>query len=129
MKIWMNEQREKYILLVDDNTMDLRSIYQLLVHLGYKVSATTNPHDALSLFCDDPERFDVIITDQIMPGMRGHELASHIREIRKDIPIIVCSGSEGALQELQKQRTDIHEFILKPFSKSELTDAIARVLV
>lgn len=129
MKISMNEQREKYILLVDDNTMDLRSIYQLLVHLGYKVSATTNPHEALSLFCDDPERFDVIITDQIMPEIRGHELASHIREIRKDIPIIVCTGSEGALQELQEQRTDIHEFILKPFSKSELEDAIARVLM
>jgi CheY-like chemotaxis protein len=64
-----------------------------------------------------------------MPGMRGHELASHIREIRKDIPIIVCSGSEGALQELQKERAEIHEFILKPFSKSELTDAIARVLI
>jgi CheY-like chemotaxis protein len=64
-----------------------------------------------------------------MPGMRGHELASHIREIRKDIPIIVCTGSEGALQELQKQKTVIQEFILKPFSKSELTDAIARVLM
>jgi CheY-like chemotaxis protein len=125
----MNERGERYILLVDDNTTDLRSIYQLLVHLGYNVHAATNPREALRLFSEDPERFDVVITDLIMPEMHGHDLVSHIRKSRKDIPIIVCSGSEGALQEMEEQSTDYLEFILKPFSKSELENAISRVLM
>jgi CheY-like chemotaxis protein len=106
----------------------LRSIHQLLVHIGYRVTATTEPQEALSLFRSDPDKFSLLITDQIMPRMKGHELATCVHEIRKDFPVIVCSGSEGALQELQEQRADIHEYILKPFSRSELTDAVLRIL-
>ncbi|MGD0819906.1 MAG: response regulator [Desulfomonilia bacterium] len=119
---------EKYILLVDDNTIDLRSIHQLLVNLGYEVTSTTNSQEALSMFRNEPDKFDMIITDQFMPRMKGDELVISVREIRKDIPVIVCSGSEGALQELQKQMRDFQEFLLKPFSRSELADTIHRIL-
>jgi len=125
----MNGENEKHILLVDDNTADLRSIHQLLIHLGYHVTSTTNSQEALCIFHNEPDKFDMIITDQNMPEMKGHEMVTHMREIRKDIPVIVCSGSEGALQELQDQRTDINEFILKPFSRSELEIATQHVLI
>lgn len=69
----------------------------------------------------------MIITDQFLPGMKGHELAAHLHAIRKDIPVILCSGCEETLLELQEQGSDINEFMLKPFSKSELVDAIQRV--
>jgi PAS domain S-box-containing protein len=124
----MNGHNEKHILLVDDNTAELRSIHQLLVHIGYSVTATTDPQEALSLFRGDPDKFSLLITDQVMPRMKGHELATRVHDIRKDFPVLVCSGSEGALHELQGQRTDIHEYMLKPFSRSELTDAIERIL-
>jgi|SRR5208337_642710 len=124
----MNTEIEKYILLVDDNTVDLRSIHQLLVNLGYDVTSTTNSQEALSMFRNEPDKFDMIITDQFMPRMKGDELVISVREIRKDIPVIVCSGSEGALQELQEQMRDFQEFLLKPFSRSELADTIHRIL-
>jgi CheY-like chemotaxis protein len=124
----MNTEIEKYILLVDDNTVDLRSTHQLLVNLGYDVTSTTDSQEALSFFRNEPDKFDMIITDQFMPRMKGDELAISVREIRKDIPVIVCSGSEGALQELQEQMRDFQEFLLKPFSRSELTDTIHRIL-
>ncbi|MGO9147036.1 MAG: response regulator [Desulfomonilia bacterium] len=124
----MNTEIEKYILLVDDNTVDLRSIHQLLVNLGYDVTSTTNSQEALSMFRNEPDKFDMIITDQFMPRMKGNELVISVREIRKDIPVIVCSGSEGALQELQEQMRDFQEFLLKPFSRSELADTIHRIL-
>ncbi|MGD0211393.1 MAG: response regulator [Desulfomonilia bacterium] len=124
----MNTEIEKYILLVDDNTVDLRSTHQLLVNLGYDVTSTTDSQEALSFFRNEPDKFDMIITDQFMPRMKGHELVISVREIRKDIPVIVCSGSDGALQELQEQMRDFQEFLLKPFSRSELTDTIHRIL-
>ena len=119
---------EKHILLADDNEADLRSLHQLLIHLGYQVTSTSDPQEALNIFKDEPKMFSLVITDQVMPRMRGHELAGHIRKIRQDIPVILCSGSEEIMQELQEKKTGINEFILKPFSRSQLQEAIGRVL-
>lgn len=119
---------EKHILLADDNAADLRSIHQLLIHLGYQVTSTSDPQEALKIFRDEPKMFSLVITDQVMPRMKGHELAGHIHQIRQDIPVILCSGSEEIMQELQEKNADINEFILKPFSRSQLQDAIGRLL-
>ena len=116
------------ILLVDDNTADLRSIHQLLVHLGFNVTSTSDPQKALNIFRNKPDKFVLLITDQVMPRMKGIELASKVLEIREDVPVIVCSGSEEAIQELQNSRTDIHAYIHKPFSKTQLMEAMQRVL-
>jgi two-component system, cell cycle sensor histidine kinase and response regulator CckA len=118
----------KDVLLVDDNIADLKSIHQLLVHLGYQVISTSDPQKALGIFRTEPDKFVLLITDQVMPRMKGLELATKVREIRVDVPIIICSGSEEALQELQNSRTDIHAYIHKPFSKAQLLDAMHRVL-
>ena len=124
----MNGQRIKYILLVDDNMTDLRIIHQLLVHFGYHVTFTNDPYKALDFFREEPDKFIMIITDQFMPGLKGHELVTHARQIREDIPVILCSGSEETLQELQEERKDIQRFLPKPFSRSELAEAIQDVL-
>ena len=124
----MSEQRKKHILLVDDTMTDLQSIHYLLVHFGYGVTSTNDPHEALGLFRKNPEKYHLVITDQFMPWMKGHELVIQIRKIREDIPVILCSGSEEALQELQGQRKDIQRFLPKPFSRSELAEAIEDVL-
>ena len=55
-------------------------------------------------------------------------IALRSRGIREDIPVILCSGSEEALQELQEERKDIQIFLPKPFSRSELAEAIQDVL-
>jgi CheY-like chemotaxis protein len=124
----MNGHNEKHILLVDDNTVELRSIQNLLVYIGHSVTATSDPQEALSLFMRAPDKFSLLLTDQVMPWMKGDELATHVHEIRKGFPVIVCSGSEGALQELQEEREDIQRFLPKPFSRSELAEAIQDVL-
>lgn len=119
--------KEKQILLVDDSMADLRSIHQLLLHLGYRVASIANPVAALDIFRDDPAGFDMLITDQIMPGMRGHTLAMQVHRIRKDIPVIICSGSEEILLELKENEKEIDEFILKPFSRTHLIEAMDRL--
>jgi CheY-like chemotaxis protein len=124
----MNLKQEKHILLIDDSMTDLRSIHQLLAHFGYNVTSTNDPHKALNFFREEPDKYHMIITDQFMPGLKGHELVTHVRQIREDIPVILCSGSDEALQELQEQRKDIQRFLPKPFSRSELAEAIQDVL-
>lgn len=119
----------KHILLVDDNTVDLCSVKGLLVHLGYRVTALSDPGDALCLFRETPGKFALLITDQVMPRMRGHELITRVHGIRKDLPVILCSGSEETLHELQEHRRDIHAFILKPFPGSLLADVVRRALI
>ncbi len=116
------------ILLVDDNTVELRSIHQSLVQLGYNVISTSDPEKALNLFRNEPDKFVLLITDQVMPRMKGIELAAKVREIRKDMPVLICSGSKEAIQKLQNSRTDIHAYIHKPFSKTQLLNALQRVL-
>jgi len=118
----------KHILLIDDNMTDLRIIHQLLVHFGYHVTSTNDPLKALNFFREEPDKFFMIITDQFMPGLKGDELVIQIRRIREDIPVILCSGSEEALQELQEERIDVQIFLPKPFSRSELAEAIQDVL-
>jgi CheY-like chemotaxis protein len=124
----MNEQRMKHILLIDDNMTDLRIVHQLLVHFGYHVTSTNDPLKALNFFREEPDKYHIIITDQFMPGLKGDELVTHARQIREDIPVILCSGSEEVLQELQEQRIDVQIFLPKPFSRAELAEAIQDVL-
>jgi CheY-like chemotaxis protein len=124
----MSGQGTKHILLIDDNLTDLRSVHQLLVHFGYDVTSTDDPYKALNCFREEPDKFHMIITDQFMSGLKGHELVAHVRQIRKDIPVILCSGSEEALQELQELRIDVQRIMPKPFSRSELAGAIQDIL-
>jgi CheY-like chemotaxis protein len=72
--------------------------------------------------------FDVIVTDLTMPGMSGVGLASSVREIRTDIPILLCSGmvSEPAIA-LMEEFAGI-ESIGKPYTSAELRYALERVL-
>jgi CheY-like chemotaxis protein len=122
-------QDERHILLVDDNLADLSSISSLLKRLEYRVVLAIDPHEALKIFHEQSGVFDLIITDQLMPGMQGNELAALVRKVRKDIPIIVCSGSEEALYELKEQGADIQEYMLKPFSGTQLAEAIKRLVI
>ena len=117
-----------HVLLADDNIGDLNSIHHLLQHLGYRVTSSSDPGEALNLFRNEPDTFTLVVTDQVMPRMRGHELAAQVRLIKEDIPIVICSGSEECLRELQGRDLSRTELLHKPFSRSQLKDAIRRAL-
>ncbi len=120
--------RKGRVLLVDDNAMELRSIHHMLVRMGYRVASTNDSLKALDLFQKTPEAFDLLITDQIMPVIKGDEMASKMIEVRKDLPVIICSGSEEALQELESRPARFFAYLSKPFSTSLLAETIARAL-
>jgi CheY-like chemotaxis protein len=82
----------------------------------------------LRLFQDDPEAFDLVITDQTMPGMTGLALSKEILEIQSGIPIVLCTGHNDSIDEKKAQAAGVREFLLKPLTRQELAEAVRRAL-
>lgn len=77
----------KRILLVDDEQALLEAQSEILRRLGYFVAPSHNAVQALELFNGNPHEFDLIIADEIMPGMAGSEMCRRMREVRPDSPL------------------------------------------
>ena len=91
------------ILCVDDDAQITALLTAMLELAGYEVTVDTSSVAALDIFRRDPQRFDLVITDYAMPEMAGDVLIGHLRRLRPDIPIILCSGFYRGLDEERMQ--------------------------
>lgn len=80
------------IMLVDDETEISATWRRVLMRLGYRVEAYTSSVIAAEKLVGTPDRFDLLITDMVMPDLSGEDLANKARALRPDIPIIICTG-------------------------------------
>jgi len=96
--------------------------------LGYEVVAAESGMAALELFQADPAMFDLVITDTTMPNMTGIELSNELLAIRPDIPIIVCTGFSELISSEKASEIGIQAYIMKPFIRQEISEAIQKVL-
>ena len=116
------------ILFVDDEPA-ITNIYQsMLERLGYTVATRTSSLEALQAFKAQPQQYDLIVTDQTMPGLRGSELARAILKINPAIPIILCTGYSEAINPNIAEAAGIKAFIMKPVNLEELSETIRKVL-
>ena len=116
------------ILLVDDELPVLKLVERMLNPLGYKTVCRTSSIEALELFRNKPDRFDLIVTDQSMPNMIGTALAEAMMEIRPDIPIILCTGYSELSIVKRADGRGIKGIVMKPINKKELSQTIRQVL-
>jgi CheY-like chemotaxis protein len=116
------------VLIVDDEAPLVRLATETLAELGYVPVGFTSSRTALETFRADPERFDVVITDERMPGMSGSALIREIRGIRSAIPILLMSGYLGADIVRRAQDAGADEVLKKPASARDLATSLARVL-
>lgn len=116
------------ILFVDDEKPLLDISERVLRKSGYSVTGTTDPMQAFELFEDNPDFFDLIISDMTMPQMTGAEFAEKIKAIRSDIPIIICTGHSSLLDEKKARETGISAFLMKPVSAETLRTTIRDVI-
>ncbi len=116
------------ILLVDDEDFVLDMTREMLESLGYTVVARISSLEALHAFCANPERFDLILSDQMMPTMTGLELAVKIRAVRPSVPFVLCSGFSNRITEDKAREAGISAFLYKPILKQDLAETIRRVL-
>ena len=116
------------ILFVDDEKAMVDAIQPMLERLGYKVTARTNSVEALEAFRNNPDMFDLVITDQTMPDMTGKDLAGELIQMMPDIPIILCTGFSEMMDEDVARGVGIKAFAMKPLVMGELAKTIREVL-
>ncbi len=116
------------VLLVDDEASLLAATAEVLSRLGYVPVSFSDGHAALAAFEAAPARFDVVVTDEIMPGLTGTGLASVLRRHRSDLPIVLVSGYSGPLLTQQALAAGVSELLTKPLHSREIATTLARVL-
>lgn len=116
------------ILFVDDESFQTDMAEQLLHRLGYRVKTSNDGSQALKMFTDEPEPFDLVITDMVMPNMTGKRLAQKILEIKPDIPIILCSGYSDDINPDMIKQIGIAQYLMKPIGMQELAHAVQKAL-
>ena len=116
------------LLLVDDEGALADIGLRMLERLGYEVTTRTSSLEALQLFKNRPDAFDLVITDQTMPRMTGIQLAGEILKARPDIPIILCTGFSEQVSETNLSSFGIERLIMKPLLIREVAEAIREVL-
>ena len=121
-------QGHEHILFVDDEAMLVNLGQELLKRLGYTVTGHTNSVEALNAFRAAPHQFDLVITDQTMPTMTGEALVKALRDIRPDLPIVLCTGFSYAMTRDKAAALGIDAFLLKPLVAHDLGHTIRQVL-
>jgi len=116
------------ILLVDDEEAILSMEKRMLERLGYQVTSRTSSIESIEAFRDNPEKFDMVITDMAMPNMPGDKLSTELVKIRPDIPILLCTGFSETMSEEKAVSLDIKGFLWKPIIMKDLAHKIREVL-
>lgn len=116
------------VLFVDDEEVLVTLGTHILEVLGYQVTGTAQPLDAVRQFAEQPDAYDVVVTDLSMPGLSGFQLAQQLLAVRADLPIVMMSGNVGSDELAQARRIGVRELLLKPVGMDDLNRTLARVL-
>jgi PAS domain S-box-containing protein len=120
--------RGEHLLIVDDEPVLARLAVRILDRLGYRVTAHSDPVEALTDFLSRPDEFALVISDLTMPHMTGIELARRIRQRRPTLPVLLTSGYSDAIDPRTIEETGIRELVGKPFVIQTIAEAVARHL-
>ena len=116
------------VLIVDDDKPLVLLGEEMLAALGYEPVGFDRGSAALAAFRADPARFNLVLTDEIMPDVTGTELAQAMHDIRPDVPIVLMTGYDGALQPDRLRSAGVREVLKKPLLSRSLADCLSRQL-
>ena len=118
----------EHVLFVDDEETVARLGRRILTRLGYRVTAVSDPQEALALVREDPSRFDLVVTDVTMPHLTGPQLTAEISSLRPDLPVVLMSGFSNAVTVSKARRYGARAVIAKPFSAEDLGAIVRQAL-
>ncbi|MCB1179676.1 MAG: response regulator, partial [Leptospiraceae bacterium] len=116
----LDGEKQTRILIVDDNRDIILNIGSILKRKGFLVSTCDNGQTALGLISSSPDKYNIIITDELMPGMSGSELIPKIQKITPSINIICWSG----YFDKEKEDSEKIKYLQKPVSKEKLLNIL-----
>jgi signal transduction histidine kinase/CheY-like chemotaxis protein len=117
--------RGQRILVVDDEPELVALAEELLAALGYRAVGHADASAALAALQAEPDGFDLVITDERMPGLNGTDLAVRVRELRPELPVIVMSGWGGEQLGARAQAAGVTAVLAKPLRRAALARAVA----
>ncbi len=112
------------VMFVDDEVSIARWGKDMLEALGYRVIVFTNASEALNAFKKDSDRYDVLVTDQTMPGMTGEILAQQVMQFCPHFPVILCSGFSYTMSESKAQAKGFQAYLTKPVLMDDMARAV-----
>ncbi len=121
-------QTRQSILLVDDEQMALTLVQRILSEAGYDVVTAQSGFECLDLLRQRPYGFNLVLLDLTMPFMDGEETFQRLREIRADVPVVLCTGF------VQQERLDrlmnagLMGFLRKPLAPDEIVSFVRSML-
>ncbi len=116
------------VMFVDDEDPMVKAGEQMLKQLGYQVEVKTSAVEALAAFLEQPDRYDLVMTDMSMPNMTGDNLAKAMMNVRPDIPVIICTGFSHQIDEEKALAMGIRAFVMKPFAMKGIAETVRKVL-
>ncbi|VAW67900.1 hypothetical protein MNBD_GAMMA10-597, partial [hydrothermal vent metagenome] len=119
----------KHLMVVDDENSVASYLGELLKSAGFQVSVFCDAVDALASFHNAPQTYDLLITDQEMPALRGHLLAERMLHIRPDLPVILCAAKNDFIDKEQANALNISALLTKPLDSAELLHHVATQLL
>ena len=128
IKLTTIEAKSAHVLYVDDEPSITKMARKMLNRKGYRITSVTSSPKALELFKRSPDNFDILVSDQTMPGMKGTELAKKIHQIKPELPIILVTGLGSILKKESLSDFGILDVVSKPVLSDDLSDAINRAL-
>ncbi len=119
----------KRILVAEDNKLILETICHKLTKDGYHVIKTADGKECTEYIKANPNEIDLLITDLYMPFLNGHEVINLVREeLNLKIPILVLSADGAEDSVLKAFELGADDYVIKPFSLSELTIRLKKML-
>jgi CheY-like chemotaxis protein len=118
----------RHILVVDDEAAIVQVVRTSLSRLGYRVTATTDPEDALARFTAEPDTFDAVLSDLSMPAMSGAALGRRMLDLRPDLPVVLFTGHAAELGPDEARTAGFRAILHKPMTAAALAEALHRVL-
>jgi len=116
------------VMIVDDERPLVELAEETLAALGYEPVGFDSSIAALRAFRAEPNRFDLVLTDETMPDLTGTELARQIRQLRPEISIILMSGYAGTQLSERAQAAGIIDVLCKPLIRRNIAEPVARAL-
>jgi CheY-like chemotaxis protein len=116
------------VMIVDDERALVALAEETLAALGYEPAGFDSSVAALEAFRAEPQRFDLVLTDETIPDLSGVELAREIRRVRPDLPIVLMSGYSGAQLSERAHAAGVDELRRKPLVARDIAEALGRAL-
>ena len=124
----MPEPQPLNVLIVDDEAGMRELVKRCLADPRFRLMEASGGEQALEIV-GDPRTLDLLITDELMPGMEGHELSRRLRAANPNLKVLYLTGHSDRLFDAKQQMWDLEAYLDKPFSAQSLNQAVALLVV